>query len=151
MHLLIYTVLLPRHQHFSAFICMDFIFVNWHAYKKLIQMKIFVLYHILYVRMPYYMKIKSKRKFKIRNIKLSKISLPMVFRFVTGIKIESKILMQFNPEDAPVWHHSDFLASFSQLWWFIMLCQIPGLLLVLILYMTHLVWHIGRPLTQYHA
>ena len=32
----------------------------------------------MYVRVSYYMKNKSKRKLKIRNIKLSKISLPMV-------------------------------------------------------------------------
>ena len=36
-------------------------------------------YTIMYVRIPYYMKIKSKRKFKIQNIKLSKISLPTVW------------------------------------------------------------------------
>ena len=32
----------------------------------------------MYSCVPYYTKIKSKHKFKIRNIKLSKISLPMV-------------------------------------------------------------------------
>ena len=38
----------------------------------------FFCYTILYAHVPYYMKIKSKHKFKIRNIKLSKISLPTV-------------------------------------------------------------------------
>ena len=32
----------------------------------------------MYARVLYYTKIKSKRKFKIQNIKLSKISLPTV-------------------------------------------------------------------------
>ena len=44
-------------------------------------MKIFLLcmyYTILYMRVPHYTKIKSKRKFKIWNIKLYKISLPTV-------------------------------------------------------------------------
>ena len=35
----------------------------------------------MYARVPYYMKIKSKCNFKIRNIKLSKISLPTVFKY----------------------------------------------------------------------
>ena len=39
----------------------------------------FLRYTILYASVPYYTKIKSKHKFKIRNIKLSKISLPMVY------------------------------------------------------------------------
>ena len=39
----------------------------------------FLRYTIMYAYVPYYTKIKSKRKFKIRNIKLSKISLPMVY------------------------------------------------------------------------
>ena len=38
----------------------------------------FLCYTIMYVHIPYYTKIKSKRKFKIQNIKLSKISLPTV-------------------------------------------------------------------------
>ena len=32
----------------------------------------------MYARVPYYTKIKSKRKFKIQNIELSKIFLPTV-------------------------------------------------------------------------
>ena len=39
----------------------------------------FLRYTIMYAYVPYYTKIKSKRKFKIRNIKLSKISLPTVY------------------------------------------------------------------------
>ena len=45
-------------------------------------------YTIMYARVPYYTKIKSKRKFKLRNIKLSKISLPMgdlVIHYTTSI------------------------------------------------------------------
>ena len=72
------------------FFRMDFISVNWHAHMKIKLKRKFLRYTILYVHMPYYTKIKSKCKFKIRNIKLSKISLPTIFRFVTGIKIESK-------------------------------------------------------------
>ena len=37
----------------------------------------------MYARIPYYAKIKSKRKFKIQNIKLSKISLPTVHYMYT--------------------------------------------------------------------
>ena len=36
----------------------------------------------MYAHVPYYTKIKSKCKFKIGNIKLSKISLPMVITFM---------------------------------------------------------------------
>ena len=36
----------------------------------------------MYVCITYYTKIRSKRKFKIRNIKLSKISLPTVLMYV---------------------------------------------------------------------
>ena len=38
----------------------------------------YMYYTILYACIPHYKKIKSKRKFKIGNIKLSKISLPTV-------------------------------------------------------------------------
>ena len=60
--------------------CIDFIFVNWHVYENEIQTK-FLHYAILYACVLYYMKNKSKRKFKIWNIELSKIFLPTVFWF----------------------------------------------------------------------
>ena len=44
----------------------------------------FLRYAIMYVRVPYYTKIKSKCKFKIRNIKLSKISLPTVYQTIAS-------------------------------------------------------------------
>ena len=43
-------------------------------------------YTVLYMHVLHYTKIKSKRKFKIRNIKLPKISLPMVITAGLGKK-----------------------------------------------------------------
>ena len=57
---------------------MDFIFLNWHAYEIKSKQKFLRYYNAC---IPYYMKIKSKRKFKI-IIKLSKISLPTVLQVV---------------------------------------------------------------------
>ena len=47
-------------------------------HMKIKSKRKFLSYTILYTSVLYYKKIKSKRKFKIRNIKLSKISLPTV-------------------------------------------------------------------------
>ena len=40
----------------------------------------FLPYTVMYARVPYITKIKFKRKFEIWNTKLSKISLPTVFK-----------------------------------------------------------------------
>ena len=62
---------------------MDFIFVNNIDMNTKIKSKLkFLRYTLIYACVPYYTKIKSKRKFKIRNIKHSKISLPTVFLLV---------------------------------------------------------------------
>ena len=47
----------------------------------------------MYVCVPYYTKIKPERKFKIRNIKLSKISLPTACISFMYIYLESPLVL----------------------------------------------------------
>ena len=60
----------------AGFFHMDFIFVN-DMRTKIESKQNFLRYTTMYARVPYYMKIKSQRKFQIHEI-LSCLSLPTV-------------------------------------------------------------------------